>query len=118
LKKNGDRGSRFFSLLAGADLSHKALGAIHGFLWLTVGDKAIFIARMKTTIDLPEELLEKSKITAAKRRTSFKNLVIEGLERVISADESLPSSSAALKRLRRGYELANNPLKRAETHAR
>lgn len=73
---------------------------------------------MKTTIDLPEELLEKSKIAAAKRRTSFKKLVIEGLEKVISSDETLPSSSNALKRLRRGYKLEIKPLSRDETHAR
>lgn len=73
---------------------------------------------MKTTIDLPEELLEKTKITAARRRTSFKKLVIEGLEKVISSDEALPSSSDALKRLRRGYKLVNKPLSRDETHAR
>jgi len=73
---------------------------------------------MKTTIDLPEELLEKTKITAAKRRTSFKKLVIEGLEKVISSDEPLPSSSEALKRLKRGYKLGNKPLSRDEAHAR
>ncbi len=73
---------------------------------------------MKTTIDLPEELLEKSKIAAAKRRTSFKKLVIEGLEKVISSDEALPSSSDALKRLRRGYKLVSKPLSRDESHAR
>ena len=73
---------------------------------------------MKTTIDLPEELLERSKITAAKRRTSFKRLVIEGLEKVISSDEALPSSSDALKRLRRGYKLEIKPLSRDEIHAR
>ncbi len=73
---------------------------------------------MKTTIDLPEELLERSKITAAKRRTSFKKLVIEGLEKVISSDETLPSSSDALKRLRRGYKLEIKPLSRDEAHAR
>lgn len=73
---------------------------------------------MKTTIDLPEDLLERSKIAAAKRRTSFKKLVIEGLEKVIAADEALPSSNNALRRLRRGYKLVNKPLSRDEAHAR
>ncbi len=73
---------------------------------------------MKTTIDLPEDLLERSKIAAAKRRTSFKNLVIEGLERVTASEEALPSSASALKRLRRGYELGVRPLKRGDAHDR
>ncbi|MDA0345978.1 MAG: hypothetical protein O3C43_05755 [Verrucomicrobia bacterium] len=73
---------------------------------------------MKTTIDLPDELLERSKITAAKRRTSFKKLVIEGLEKVISAEDNVPSSTNALKRLKRGYDLGNKPLSRDEIHAR
>ena len=73
---------------------------------------------MKTTIDLPDDLLEKSKITAAKRRTSLKKLVIEGLEKVISGEESLPSSTNALERLKRGYDLGNKPISRDEVHVR
>jgi predicted DNA-binding protein len=73
---------------------------------------------MKTTIDLPDDLLERSKITAAKRRTSFKKLVIEGLEKVISSEENNPSSKSALERLKRGYQLGNNPLSREDIHAR
>lgn len=38
---------------------------------------------MKTTIDLPPALLREAKITAARRRTSLKNLVVEGLEYII-----------------------------------
>lgn len=85
---------------------------------MTIAHIAIFIPFMKTTIDLPDELLERSKITAAKRRTSFKNLVIEGLEKVISADEKIPSSNNALRRLKQGYDLANKPLSRDQVHAR
>ena len=73
---------------------------------------------MKTTIDLPDALLEKSKIAAAKRRTSFKKLVIEGLEKVIASDENLPSSNNALERLKKGYDLGNKPLSREDVHAR
>jgi len=73
---------------------------------------------MKTTIDLPDDLLERSKITAAKRRTSFKKLVIEGLEKVISSEENIPSSKSALERLKRGYHLGNSPLSREDIHAR
>jgi hypothetical protein len=63
-------------------------------------------------------LLEKSKIAAARRRTSFKKLVIEGLEKVIAAEEALPSSQAALARLKRGYDLGNKVLSREDVHAR
>lgn len=73
---------------------------------------------MKTTIDLPEALLEKSKIAAAKRRTTLKNLVIEGLETVLAANGEDSDSTAALKRLHRGYRLGGKPLSREEAHAR
>ena len=73
---------------------------------------------MKTTFDLPDELFEKSKIAAAKRRISLKKLVVEGLETVLSADEKVPSSTNALERLKRGYDLYNKPLGRDEVHAR
>jgi hypothetical protein len=34
---------------------------------------------MKTTIDLPEEILHRAKIVAAQRKTTLKDLVITGL---------------------------------------
>ena len=73
---------------------------------------------MKTTIDLPDDILERTKIAAAKRRTSIKNLVIEGLERVLR--EETPSSPpvAALARLHQGYHLGGQPLTRDQVHAR
>lgn len=40
---------------------------------------------MKTTIDLPDALLHRAKITAARRRTTLKTLVIEGLEQVLQS---------------------------------
>jgi hypothetical protein len=54
---------------------------------------------MKTTIDLPDDILERTKIAAAKRRTSIKNLVIEGLERVLREEPSADPPAAALARL-------------------
>ena len=39
---------------------------------------------MKTTIDLPEALLRRAKATAALRGRKLRELVVEGLERVIS----------------------------------
>ncbi|MCH7227514.1 hypothetical protein [Haloferula sp. A504] len=73
---------------------------------------------MKTTIDLPEALLEKSKVAAARRRTTLKNLVIEGLETVLAADEAIADPTAALERLQHGYRLGGKPLTREEAHAR
>lgn len=73
---------------------------------------------MKTTIDLPEDLLERSKMAAAKRRTSLKKLVIEGLEKVVAAEDDRPSPTGALARLKQGYNLGKKPLSRDQVHAR
>jgi len=43
---------------------------------------------MKTTIDLPDELLHRAKITAAKRKTTVKALVVKGLEYATRNDVS------------------------------
>jgi hypothetical protein len=74
---------------------------------------------MKTTIDLPEDVLKKGKIAAAKRGTSFKQLVIEGLESVLKKDETTFDATDALARLRKGYELGGkSPMTREEIHVR
>lgn len=39
---------------------------------------------MKTTIDLPDDLLHRAKVTAAQRKTTLKDLVLRGLEYVTS----------------------------------
>jgi len=39
---------------------------------------------MKTTIDLPDELLLRAKMLAAERRTTLRELVVKGLETVTS----------------------------------
>lgn len=72
---------------------------------------------MKTTIDLPDSILERTKIAAARRRTTIKNLVIQGLEAVLREDAPLPPPSDALARLRHGYHLGVQPLTREEAHA-
>ncbi|HEY5894859.1 MAG TPA: hypothetical protein VIT91_16685 [Chthoniobacterales bacterium] len=73
---------------------------------------------MKTTIDLPDALLERTKIAAARRRTTIKNLVIEGLEVVLQDETPAAPPSDALARLRRGYHLGGQPLTRDQVHAR
>jgi hypothetical protein len=73
---------------------------------------------MKTTVDLPDSILERTKIAAAKRRTSIKNLIIEGLETVLREEVPAEPPAAALGRLRKGYHLGGKPLTRDEIHAR
>jgi hypothetical protein len=74
--------------------------------------------RMKTTIDLPDSILERTKIAAARRRTSIKNLVIEGLETVLRDEIPAVPPAAALARLRQGYHLGGQALTRDQVHAR
>lgn len=66
---------------------------------------------MKTIIDLPEDLLERTKTAAARRRTTLRKLVLEGLEMVLQQD-------IGLARLRTGYRLGGRPLSREESHGR
>jgi len=52
---------------------------------------------MKTTIDLPDTLLHQAKVTAARRRTTLKDLVVQGLEHVIRSPVTpTPPSPATL----------------------
>jgi hypothetical protein len=73
---------------------------------------------MKTTVDLPESILERTKIAAARRRTSIKNLIIEGLEAVLREEIPTAPPADALARLRQGYHLGGQPLTRDQAHAR
>ena len=73
---------------------------------------------MRTTIDLPDELLEQSKIVAAKRKTSLKKLVINGLKHELAQDASPPDTASALARLKTGFHLGGKPLTRADAHER
>lgn len=73
---------------------------------------------MKTTIDLPDDILERTKIAAARRKTTIKMLVIEGLEAILGEDNSSATPADALARLQGGYHLGGKPLSRDEIHAR
>ena len=73
---------------------------------------------MKTTVDLPDGILERTKIAAARRRTSIKNLIIEGLEAVLREEVPAAPPADALARLRQVYHLGGQPLTRNQTHAR
>ena len=54
---------------------------------------------IKTTIELPDAILERTKVAAAHRRTSMKNLVIQGLEMVLQKEVD----PASLPRRWHGY---------------
>jgi hypothetical protein len=75
---------------------------------------------MRTTIDLPDPLLERVKISAAKQQTTMRDLVIKGLEVVLNQEEAADPAAArsALQRLRKGFALGNRPLSRDQAHAR
>ena len=75
--------------------------------------------RMKTTVELPDSLAQRVKITAARRGTTFKKLVIEGLEHVIAPLETTATARPnALARLRHGFHLGGKPLAREAAHER
>lgn len=73
---------------------------------------------MRTTIDLPDDLLERSKIAAAKRRTSVKALIVAGLRHILEEESPVPAETGALARLESGYRLGGCPLTREQAHAR
>ncbi len=73
---------------------------------------------MKTTIDLPEEILHRAKVIAAERRTTRKELVIAGLHHVLENQPHASIRGAAMDRLTRGVRPQGQPLTRNEIHAR
>lgn len=80
---------------------------------------------MKTTIDLPDEILHRAKIVAAQRKTTLKELVIMGLSHAI---DSPPESGEFQRRERAARLIAAlskgrnaepvGPLNRDEIHDR
>ena len=73
---------------------------------------------MKTTIDLPEDLLHRAKIVAAQRKTTLKQLVQTGLDWVMRPEAALPDREEALAHLRKGLHLGGTPLMREQAHER
>jgi hypothetical protein len=73
---------------------------------------------MKTTIDLPDDVLHRAKIVAAQRRTTLKDLFLSGLELAMKADSDAPNRELALSRLRQGLHLGGQLLTRQEAHER
>jgi hypothetical protein len=79
---------------------------------------------MKTTIDLPDEMLHRVKIIAAQRKTTLKELVIQGLLHVTEMDSSDDEKkrTEAMRRLVAGLKATNSkpmvPLKREQIYDR
>jgi hypothetical protein len=73
---------------------------------------------MKTTIDLPDDVLHRARVAAAQRRTTLKELFLSGLELAMKADCDAPAHEAALSRLRQGLHLGGRPLTRGQAQER
>lgn len=87
---------------------------------MTIDNMAIYtyIWTMKTTIDLPDDLLHRAKIAAAQRKTTIKELVQTGLDWVLRSTDEATDRQAALARLRKGLRLGGHPLTREQAHGR
>jgi hypothetical protein len=78
----------------------------------------LYLLRVKTTIDLPDDLLHRAKIVAAQRKTTLKKLVQAGLDWVLRSDTGNADRRAALDRLKKGLHLGGRPLTREQAHER
>lgn len=79
---------------------------------------------MKTTIDLPDDLLMQAKVYAAQHHTTLKELVVQGLQQVtthasLSPDEARRQNAQRLiAALQAGNTRPMKPLTREETYKR
>jgi hypothetical protein len=76
---------------------------------------------MKTTIEIPDPLVQKAKVFAAERRTTLRELVLQGLEHVLS-EKQMKARDRAQKLFVEMDRLpkfaAKNRLSRSEANAR
>lgn len=79
---------------------------------------------MKTTIDLPDDLVRLAKVQAAESGTTLKELVVRGLYLVTGGDEEKKERSrqkrikALLEQAKASNTEAMTPLRRDECHER
>lgn len=79
---------------------------------------------MKTTIDLPDEVLVKAKVFAAEQRTTLRDLVLRGLKLVTEPPETddAEQRKEAIRCLLENMRASNSepmvPLKRKEIYDR
>jgi hypothetical protein len=76
---------------------------------------------MKTTIEIPDSLVRQARLLAAERQTTFRALVVRGLELVIS--EKQTSAKDRAQKLFAAMDkapgiTASKRLSRADSHAR
>ena len=80
---------------------------------ITVG-----IVAMKTTIDLPADILQNAMFVAAQRNMTLKQLVMTGLNLAMPMAPEVNNCRGALQRLRKGLPLSGGPLTREQAHER
>ncbi len=79
---------------------------------------------MKTTIDLPDDVLVSAKVFAAEQRTTLRDLVVRGLKMVTETPEAEDEKQRkmAISRLLQSMQASNTepmvPLKREEIYDR
>ena len=68
---------------------------------------------MRTSIDIPDEIFKKAKITAAEQGITIKELVIRGLQKTLNEQSAKPDASR-LPKLSKGnrkpYDLSNQEI--------
>ena len=72
-----------------------------------------YICIMRTTIELPDELFRSAKMAAADRGSTFRELVMQGLRKVLSEAAEKPDASRLPKLPKRGrkaYDLSNEEI--------
>ncbi|MCB1123461.1 MAG: hypothetical protein KJT03_18050 [Verrucomicrobiae bacterium] len=68
---------------------------------------------MRTSIDIPDDLFKKAKITAAQQGVSIKELVIRGLQKTLNEQSAKPDASRLPKLpagKRKAYDLSNEQI--------
>jgi predicted transcriptional regulator len=79
---------------------------------------------MKTTIDLPDEILYQAKLLATERRTTLKDIMVQALQMFTRAraEDDDKKRKANIKRLLKAMQASNTeamiPLKRGEIYDR
>ncbi|NJK91587.1 MAG: hypothetical protein HC904_07040 [Blastochloris sp.] len=71
---------------------------------------------MKTTIDLPDEILHRAKVAAAQRRTTLRELVLQGLlTELDSPSAAVDETEAFVAAFARGNNI-NHPVGKTHRH--
>jgi hypothetical protein len=68
---------------------------------------------MRTSIDIPDEIFKKAKITAAEQGVTIKELVIRGLQKTLNEQSAKPDASRLPKLpggSRKSYDLSNEQI--------